>query len=86
MALSPSKQVLEEGERLGRLLKGVSSLDDAIARIGSPDRDTSTQEPVDGDVPRIVVWLNVSTMFALIAYIEPDGQFRITAEEKSIWA
>jgi len=86
MVTRPSDEVLKEGDRLGRLLFGVSSLDEAIARLGPPDRDTSTQHPVvEGNVPRIVVWLNCSATFAMVGYIEPDGHFAIRGEERSLW-
>jgi len=86
MSTGPTDDVLKEADRLGRLVLGVSSLDEAIARLGEPDRDTSTQRPVvTGNVPRIVVWNNLSAMFALVAYVEPDGQFSIRGEEKALW-
>ncbi len=84
--MSPADDMSKEGTRLGRLLFGISSLDEAISRLGAPDRDTSTQHPpISGDVPRIILWNDLSAMFTIVAYVEPDGRFSIRGEDKALW-
>jgi len=86
MPVWPADDIPKEGARLGRLLFGISSLDEAISCLGEPDRDTSTQHPpITGDVPRIIVWNNLSAMFTVVAYLEPDGRFSIRGEDKALW-
>jgi hypothetical protein len=75
--------VQKEAVRLGHLLHGISSLEDALSRLGDPDADTSAQEPlVTGNVPRIVVWKKTSRIFDVVAYVEPDGRFSLRSEGK----
>ncbi len=86
MTMRPTDDAPREGERLGRLLFGITSLDEAISRLGEPDRDTSLQHPpVTGNVPRIIVWKNLSTVFTVVAYLERDGRFSIRGEDKTQW-
>ena len=86
MTALPSDDSEGEMERLARVLFGVSSLAEAISRLGEPDRDTSTQHPVvTGNVPRIVAWVGASTLFAVVAHIQPGGQFSMQLEERSLW-
>ncbi len=73
----------KEAVRLGQLLYGISSLKEAVLRLGEPDADTSTQKPsVTGNVPRIVVWKKTSHIFDIVAYVEPDGRFNLRSEGK----
>jgi hypothetical protein len=77
------RSVQQEVIRLSHLLRGISSLEEALSRLGVPDGDTSAQEPlVTGNVPRIVVWKNTSHIFDVVAYIERDGRFSLRSEEK----
>ncbi len=41
--------------------------------------------PISGDVPRIILWNDLSAMFTIVAYVEPDGRFSIRGEDKALW-
>ena len=82
-ARTPDDSAQREAIRLGKLLYGISSLEDALSRLGDPDADTSAQAPhVAGNVPRILVWKRTSHVFDVVGYIEPDGRFSLRCEGK----
>ena len=73
--------------RLVELIGGVRSLDEVSKRLGPPDRDTATQEPpiVGENVPRIVVWTNVSDYWVVRVCAWGDGRFNSALESRELW-